>query len=551
MKRFLFFLLICIFAAPFNTAWGAEIKDSESATHGSDASMHRIVDSYAFPGFKVIQITLPVLSVYSYLLVSQGEALLVDPVRDVSFYLETAKKEGARIKGVYLTHSHADFIAGHTEMKKALNVPIYQSHKSGAGYPINAVDEKSSVNVGSATLKFLDTPGHTPDGQCCAVYSKENSDAPKLLFTGDVLFVGSVGRPDLLEGTVSAAWLAAAMYDSWTDKLSKLPDDVMIFPAHGAGSLCGANLSKEPKSTIGEEKKTNPYLKAKGKGEFIALVLQGLPEAPQYFQYNAKMNREGPPPVDWDAPLPKELEPSVELTDPDKHYVVDLRDARAYAEGHVPNSVNIAARGRLETWVGTMVPWGSNLILVGDADLLEEARHRLSRVGYKGDIITMESWKKAGSPIAMGNPITPRDLYALMRDGKAPLIVDVRLPAEWMALRIGTILNLPLDRLSTLSSKLDPEQPVVLVCNSAYRSSMAAGILERQGFKNARNLEGGSSAWIKADLPVYEGEKTAEAGLVPVEATVEGSAPLKAKNGDEAIPKAERTPKPVVPEEGC
>ena len=340
-------------------AWGAGIKDSESATHGSDSSTHRIVDTYPFPGFKVIQFTLPVLSVYSYLLISDGEAVLVDPVRDISFYLETAKKEGVRIKGVYLTHSHADFVAGHTEIKKALDLPIYQSHKAGAKYPIEAMDENSSVKVGKATLKFMDTPGHTPDGQCCAVYAHDDPDTPKLLFTGDVLFVGSVGRPDLMEGTVPAAWLASAMYDSWANKLSKLPDSVMIFPAHGAGSLCGAHLSDDPKSTIGQEKATNPYLKAKGKGEFVALVLQGLPEAPQYFQHNAKMNREGPPPVDWDAPMPAEIKTSTDLTEPAKYYLVDIRDASAYAEGHIPNSVNIAARGRFENWVGTMVPWGS------------------------------------------------------------------------------------------------------------------------------------------------------------------------------------------------
>ena len=214
--RKLLLLGLCLALAVVNIALGAEIKDSESATHGSDSSTYKIVDTYSFPGFKVIQFKLPVLSVYTYLLISDGEAFLVDPVRDISFYLETAKKESAKIKGVYLTHSHADFIAGHTEIKKALNVPIYQSHKSGAKYPIEAVDEKSSVKIGSATLKFMDTPGHTPDGQCCAVFSREDSETPKLLFTGDVLFVGSVGRPDLMEGTVSAAWLAAAMYDSWT-----------------------------------------------------------------------------------------------------------------------------------------------------------------------------------------------------------------------------------------------------------------------------------------------------------------------------------------------
>ena len=529
MRRiFLIIICLCVITAPIVA--GAKIEDSESATHGADASITRIEDTYTFPGFKVIQFTLPVLSVYTYLLVSDGEGLLVDPVRDISFYLETAKKEGVKIKGVYLTHSHADFVAGHTEIKRALNVPIYQSHKSGVAYPIEAVDESTVVKVGSATLKFMDTPGHTPDGQCCAVFSKDKPGSPKLLFTGDVLFVGSVGRPDLMEGTLSAAWLASAMYDSWTKKLSKLADDVMIFPAHGAGSLCGANLSDEPKSTIGKERSANPYFKARGRGEFIAMVLQGLPEAPQYFQHNAKMNREGPPPVDWDAPMPKETKASTELTDPDKFYLVDLRDAGAYAKGHIPSSVNIAARGRLETWVGTMVPWGSTMVLAGDADLLKEARHRLHRIGYTGKVITLKSWKDAKLPLRKGDPIAPRALYALMQNGKAPLVVDVRLPKEWMTLRIGTILNLPLNHLAELSSKLDPLQPVVVVCNSAYRSSMATGILERKGFKKPRNLEGGSKAWIDADLPVYEGEKTAEAGLVPAKAVPHGSPADKSGN---------------------
>lgn len=550
MKRVVV-IIFCLLVVVAPIASGAEIKDSESTTHGSDASIHRIVDTYTFPGFKVIQFTLPVLSVYTYLLISDGEGLLVDPVRDISFYLETAKKQGVKIKGVYLTHSHADFIAGHTEVKKALNVPVHQSHKSGAKYPIKAVDGNSSVKVGSATLKFMDTPGHTPDGQCCAVYSKNSPDRPKFLFTGDVLFVGSVGRPDLMEGTVSAAWLASAMYDSWTKKLSKLPDDVMIFPAHGAGSLCGAHLSDEPKSTIGKEKASNPYLKAKGRGEFIALVLQGLPDAPQYFQHNARMNREGPPLVDWDAPIPKEITVTSDLTNPEKYYLVDLRDAKAYAKGHIPKAVNIAARGRLENWVGTMVPWGSNLVLVGDRELLKEALHRLHRIGYKASVITLKSWKDGKLPLKVGDPISPQKLYALMEKGEAPLVVDVRLPKEWMALRIGTVLNLSLNRLAQLSSKLDPLQPVVLVCNSAYRSSMATGVLERKGFKMARNLEGGSKAWIKAGLPVFEGKKTPEAGLVPVNATPKGSPTGQSEDQAESIPRATRSTKPTIPDEGC
>ena len=193
-----------------------------------------------------------------------------------------------------------------------------------------------------------------------------------------------------------------------------------------------------------------------------------------------------------------------------------------------------------------MVPWGSKLVLVGDTDLLREARHRLHRVGYDADIITLESWKTANLPVKKGSPITQRDLYALMQKGEAPLVIDVRLPAEWMALRIGTVLNLPLSHLAELSSKLDPEQPVVLVCNSAYRSSMATGILERKGFKKARNLEGGSQSWIEAGLPVYEGEKTFEAGLLPSKAEPQLS-PSDKQEG-KAV---KRSPKPNVPDKGC
>jgi hydroxyacylglutathione hydrolase len=287
-------------------------------------------------------------------------------------------------------------------------------------------------------------------------------------------------------------------------------------------------------------------LKAKGRGEFVALVLQGLPEAPQYFQHNAKMNREGPRAVNWEAPMPAEINSSADLTDPEKYYLVDIRNAKEYAEGHIPNSVNIAVRGRFENWVGTMVPWGSRLVLIGDSGLLKEALHRLHRVGYSGDIITLDSWKNAKHPVKTGNPISSQDLYALMQKGEAPLIVDVRLPAEWMALRIGTVLNLPLTHLAELSSKLDSEQPVTLVCNSAYRSSMATGILERKGFKIAKNLEGGSQAWIKAGLPVYKGQETSEAGLIPSKAVPMGSATDKTK--DKTMnPSA----KPNVPDKGC
>jgi len=513
----------------------AVIKDDESAKHGEDASKYRVVDTYEFPGFKLIQFELPTLSIYSYMLVSDGKALVVDPVRDTSVFLNTANEEGLKIIGVYLSHSHADFVAGHMEMKRAVNCPIYQSHKSGVKYPMEALKEGSAIRVGKATVRFIETPGHTPDGMCGLVYGP-NPDVPDLMFTGDVLFVGSVGRPDLLGETVSAAWLAAAFYDSWTDKMSKLADTVRIFPAHGAGSLCGAHLSDHPYSTIGEEKRSNPYLKHKSRSEFVASLIQDLPEAPQYFQYNAALNKNGPPLIDWNKDLPPEKKPDSSLMDPEKAYVVDVREPDTYAAGHIQKSVNIPLRGRFETWVGTMVPWDANLILVGSKEELKESLFRLHRIGYIPEIITLGAWKKAGQPMKEGNPITPEELYRMMQDGSAPLIVDVRLPSEWMALRIGTVLNLPLNRLADLSKKLDPEAPVVVVCNSAYRSSMATGILERKGFKMPRNLKGGSQAWIEVGLPVYEASAP--------KATADAVAPAK------AVP-TRKSSKPPVREEGC
>ncbi|HSO66406.1 MAG TPA: MBL fold metallo-hydrolase, partial [Desulfatirhabdiaceae bacterium] len=421
-------------------AHAAGIKDSESASHDTNAAAYSIVNTYSFSNFRIIQMTLPVLSTYSYLLISGREALVVDPGRDISLFLETAKKEKVTIKGVYLTHSHADFIAGHAEMANALKCPIYQSNKSGAAYGFHPLSEGDRISVGTASLKFIDTPGHTPDGMCALVYGKSTPDAPEAMFTGDVLFVGSMGRPDLLEGNISAAWLASAAYDSWFNKISRLGDNVMFFPAHGAGSLCGAHLSDEPFSTIGKEKASNPYFKYTRRGEFIAALLEGLPDAPQYFSHNARINREGPPLINWNAPLPAEVPAVSSLNDPDKTWIVDVRSAPAYSAGHIPNAVNIAVRGRFETWTGTMVPWSAKLVLCGDPQELKEALFRLNRIGYSAGVIRPETWEKAGLAVNVTPAIPGRELYDLMQKGLAPVIVDVRLPAEWMGLKIGTVL---------------------------------------------------------------------------------------------------------------
>lgn len=508
-------LLCSLMAAATALAENEQIKDSESATHGSEAASYQVRDTYQFPGFKVIQFDLGVLSHYSYLLVSGKEALVVDPGRDTGTYLETAKKEGAAITAVYLTHSHADFVAGHSEL--AGMAPIYVSAKTAARYDHKPVKEGDSLTVGDAVLTFLDTPGHTPDGTCAVVASKQQSGKPLVIFTGDTLFIGSVGRPDLLGEGMAASTLASVMFDTWNDKLSKLPDDVQVFPAHGAGSLCGAHLSDEPTSTLGEQRTLNPYLAHKSRGEFIAAVLEGLPEAPQYFQHNAKMNHDGPERVDWQPKSLPVTRPEAEMTDPAKYYVVDIRNAADYSSSHIPNSVNIDLRGRFETWVGIMVPWDARLVLYGDEKDLREALFRLHRVGYNRSenpvaCVTPDDWRRAGLPAVAGQMIPPARLHAQMQSKESPLVVDVRLPSEWMGLRIGTVVNIPLSELAEKAKKLDRSQPVVAVCNSAYRSSMAVGILERLGFKRAASLAGGSEAWINAGLPVIEAKPGGAAG---------------------------------------
>ncbi len=494
------------------SAQGAALKDAESASHADTAATYQVVQVYSYPGYRLVQFNLAVLSHYSYLLVSGKEALAVDPGRDVDAYLEWCRKEGVKITGVLLTHNHADFVAGHLELAKAAGCPIYVSAQAGAAFPHKPLKEGDTLKVGEAVVKILETPGHTPEGLCGLVANKAKPQEPHLLLTGDTLFIGSVGRPDLMGGTLSAAALAGMLFDTWWQKLSKLPDHLALFPAHGAGSLCGVHLSDEPTSTLGVQKQVNPYLKYRSKSEFIAAVLEGLPAAPQYFRHNAALNKKGPEPVNWQAG-PVLLKPEAVLAEPKEFQVVDLRDAREYAAGHLPNALNIGVRGRLETWVGTMVPWGSRVVVTGSPEEVREAWRRLHRIGYVVQGLIWEEWRRAKLPQAQTGLIPPQELHARLQKGEAPLIVDVRLPQEWQALRIGPAVNLPLDRLAELAPlKLEPEQPVVTVCNSAYRSSLAAGVLKRLGFKQVASLDGGSEAWIAAGLPTLGPEAVRPAG---------------------------------------
>jgi rhodanese-related sulfurtransferase len=504
--------IVTVLLTPCSLSLRAAIEDAESATHGYDAASYQIVDTYEFAGFKLIQINLPVLSHYSYFLVSDNKVLVVDPGRDIDFYADLINKQSLSVVGVFLTHSHADFVAGHMEMVKVFQCPVYQSAKSQAVYKIKAVEDGTVLQVGQAKVQFIDTPGHVVDGTSALVFSPGRTD-PELILTGDYLFVGGVGRPDLVVGTTSSA-LAGMLFDTWVNKVSKLADSVRVFPAHGAGSLCGAHLKDSPSSTVGEERTSNPYLQHTIRSEFVTAVLSDLQEPPQYFGHNATMNRNGPELVDWQQPM-QETKAMAELTDASKFYVVDIRGSKDFAAGHIPNSVNIGIRGRFETWTGTMVPWGSQLVLCGEEGDLKEAVHRLHRVGYNAKAIPYSIWQQAKLPQLSNTLVSPQQLSEQMHSDKSPIIVDVRLPNEWMGLRIGTVLNFPLNHLAELSAKLEKDQSVVVVCNSAYRSSMAIGILERKGFTSVTSLTGGGEAWIEAGLPVYGSETEASVSAVP------------------------------------
>jgi glyoxylase-like metal-dependent hydrolase (beta-lactamase superfamily II)/rhodanese-related sulfurtransferase len=479
---------------------GAQGQEGEPSP-GSGEAVYKIINTYQYPGFSLTQFHLPALAHYSYLLVSGDQALAVDPGRDAAVYLDQAKKEGARLTGVLLTHNHADFVAGHTDLARRANCPIYASANSGCAFRFQALKEGSTIEVGEALIKILVTPGHTLEGMCGLVASKANPKEPLVLLSGDTLLIGRLGRPDLIEGT-TAAGLASQAFDTWTNKLRHLPDNLAIFPAHGGGFLGSLRLSDEPTSTLGAEKKGEGLLQQKPRGEFVAAFLENRPEAPQYFKQIALMNKRGPQPVDWERP-PAPSGVSRALTDPRLFYVVDLRSPQDYAAGHVPNAVNMPLRGRFEYWVGTMAPWNANLVLYGSPEEAQEAVTRLYRIGYPARVLTPEAWERALVPLAKSELVKPEDLKTRLKGEDSPMVVDVRPARECALPRLGGALNLPLAQLSQLApAQLDPGQPVVTVCDSLSCASLAVGLLERLGFQKVGCLMGGSEVWAEAGLTV-------------------------------------------------
>lgn len=445
----------------------------------------------------------------SYLIGSEGEAAVVDPQRDVDEYITEAEAQGLKIKYVVETHLHADFVSGHRELAARTGAEIVFSSKAGVRFPHRAVKDGDEIKVGKAVLRILETPGHTPESISVVVVDAEVSDSPQKVLTGDTLFVGDVGRPDLAgaRGYTPQA-MAELMYDSLHEKLLKLDDSVEVWPAHGAGSMCGRNISKETSSTIGQQRRFNYALAPMSKDEFIQMMTADLPEAPAYFPADAEINRAGASSLnDIRRPAPL-LAQQVAAYSNMGYVALDVRAASEFGAGHIPGALNVGLGGQFASWSGTLVPLGTPLILVANTDeQVDEAVTRLARVGH--DCVRgylrggMDAWSASGFDTNTITQISVADLKRMIDEQSDLQVLDVRRPAEYAAGHAPRAANAPLGgHLKEEAAHLDPSRPVAVICAGGYRSSAATSILQPLGFRRLYNVEGGTGAWIAAGYTV-------------------------------------------------
>ena len=443
----------------------------------------------------------------SYMIGSDGEAAVVDPRRDVDIYVEEARARGLEIRHIIETHLHADFVSGHHELAHRTGAKIYFGAKAGAKFEHVPVREGDEIRMGDVVLRFLETPGHTPESVSILVVDRAVSEVPKAVLTGDTLFIGDVGRPDLLGSKMSAQELAGMLYDSLHGKLLALPDSVEVYPAHGAGSLCGRNISSETSSTIGQQRQFNYALRPMPKEEFVRMMTTDLPEAPDYFARDVAINRDGASEL-AELPDPAALGArDVEALQKKGAIVLDMRPAAQYGAGHVAGSLHIGLSGQFASWAGALIsPKAPILLVAEDEEQVREARMRLARVGIEnvagylaGGLL---EWHRAGLPLATTEQIGVEELDARIREGRAGRVVDVRRPGEWQAGHIAGAVNVPLNTLEQHAAELPKEEPVAVMCAGGFRSSIGTSILELQGFTKITNVVGGMAAWRNAKLEV-------------------------------------------------
>ncbi|GAA2544465.1 MBL fold metallo-hydrolase [Pseudonocardia hydrocarbonoxydans] len=445
------------------------------------------------------------LSQASYLIGDRttGRAVVVDPQRDVGAYLADAREHGLRIERVLETHVHADFVSGHLELAAATGARIAYGSAAQVEFDIDRLAHGERISLGEVELEIRHTPGHTPESICIVVRAAAGDEVPFGVLTGDTLFIGDVGRPDLLgAGGWSADDLGRALFRSTREQLLTLPDATRVFPAHGAGSACGKNLSTETSSTVGEQRRTNYALAPMTEDAFVAAVCEGQSTAPAYFAYASVRNRQQRPTLDQTRPVPALTATEVLAAQSGGAALLDTRDPQDFAAGHVRGSVNVGLGGRFAEMVGEVLSADVDLVLVGDPGTEVEARNRLARIGFDR-VLGYLACGAAGVP---GEHLTPASRLTAAQVTAAPAgvrLVDVRGPGEVRA--GGTVPGaalVPLPELVARLGQLDPARPTVVFCAGGYRSSIAASTLRARGFADVSDLIGGFAAWDDGVRPV-------------------------------------------------
>ena len=442
----------------------------------------------------------------AYYIESDGEAAIIDPLREVASYIKKAKKNKAKIKYVFETHFHADFVSGHIDLAEKTGATIVYGPKAVTEFKSHIAHDGEEFKLGKLTIKTLHTPGHTLESTCYLL--SDETGKPLYVFTGDTLFIGDVGRPDLAQkSTITMEDLAGMLYESLETKIKTLPDDVIVYPAHGAGSACGKNMSKETSDTIGHQKQVNYALLATSKQQFVKEVTEGLAVPPQYFPLNVMMNKTGY--ASFDSVLQTGLRAlnatAFELEAEANHaLILDVRPDGDFAKGFIPNSINIGLGGQFAPWVGELITdIKQPLLLITPVGKEEETVTRLSRVGYDNTIGYLEggfeTWKAAGKEIDTVDRITA-DEFAT-KWSKDETVYDVRRDGEYSAEHIDEAYHRPLSRINEWIVKIDKKQHFFMHCAGGYRSMMAASILKSRGYDNFTEIAGGFAAISKTSIP--------------------------------------------------
>jgi len=437
------------------------------------------------------------LSEAAYYIESEGEAAIIDPLRDIDAYLGLAKERGASIKYIFETHFHADFVSGHLDLAKATGAPIVYGPRTETNFPIHKATDGEIFQLGNSTIEVLHTPGHTVESSCYLVRSADGQ--PEALFTGDTLFVGDVGRPDLSSGNLSREELASMLYDSLRNKILPLPDDLAIYPAHGPGSSCGKNLGPNTYSTLGQEKESNYALKEQSREEFVKAVTDGLDAPPSYFSINARINKEGYESLEGvlaDGMQSLSIDAFRKLIE-DGAILLDTRKPELFVTGFVPGSISIGLNGRFAEWAGSLLPFDKPIVLVTSPGEEKESVIRLARVGFdkmKGYLEGgYEAWAAAGENIDMIIDVEPDELAMDIPFDNHLVVLDVRRETEFADGHVKDAINIPLQDLTdpVNMANLEENYNIYVHCGGGYRSVIAASLLKRQGIHNLRNVTGG------------------------------------------------------------